>query len=140
MIKVTVAYPNKPGARFSSTKVAVTVIDLRRFLHVEDVTTWLWCSSRSRMAVATTASPNTPPHSATDRLLVSSVAPRQVAELIDDQQFGQHFAGRVRTTPFPTTHGRPGNPGRFNLITDWWPLRGQLEAHTSSPQSCALLP
>lgn len=76
MIKVTVAYPNKPGARFSSTKVAVTVIDLRRFLHVEDVTTWLWCSSRSGMAVATTASPNTPPHSATDRLLVSSVAPR----------------------------------------------------------------
>jgi hypothetical protein len=31
---------------------------------------------RSSMAVATTASPNTPPHSATDRLLVSSGAPR----------------------------------------------------------------
>ena len=30
------------------------------------VITWLWCSSRSRMAVATTASPKTPPlpHSA----------------------------------------------------------------------------
>jgi hypothetical protein len=28
---------------------------------------------------------------------------------------GRYFAGRVRTTPFPKTHGCLGNPGRFSL-------------------------
>src|SRR5215831_16189578 len=40
------------------------------------VMTWLWCSSRSRIAVATTGSPNTLPHSPTARLLVISTEPR----------------------------------------------------------------
>lgn len=40
------------------------------------VSTWLWCRSRSRMAVATTGSPNTVPHSPTERLLVTSRLPR----------------------------------------------------------------
>jgi hypothetical protein len=38
--------------------------------------TWLWCSNRSRIAVATTLSPNTVPHSLTARLLVTSIEPR----------------------------------------------------------------
>ncbi|MFK4709031.1 hypothetical protein ABIC83_005930, partial [Roseateles asaccharophilus] len=28
----------------------------------------------------------------------------------------RHFAGRVRTTPFPTAHGCLGNPGRFKHL------------------------
>src|SRR5262249_37665054 len=69
------------------------------------VSTWLWCKSRSRIAVATTGSANTVPHSATLRFEVdqhgaSFVAAtdqleeqmrrvglqRQVAEFVDDQQ------------------------------------------------------
>src|SRR5512133_305111 len=35
-----------------------------------------WCSSRSRMAVARTSSPSTPPHSAKDLLEVMIMVPR----------------------------------------------------------------
>src|SRR5512132_4348168 len=65
--------------------------------------TWLWCSSRSRIAVATTASPNTVPHSravAGNQHAAAFVATRheleeqmrgirlerQVSNLIDDQE------------------------------------------------------
>jgi hypothetical protein len=73
------------------------------------------------MAVATTGSPNTVPHSPTLRLLVSKMAPFslttadqleeqvrrvtfewQIAELIDDQGLGGSHAGRTSTRPrFP---------------------------------------
>jgi hypothetical protein len=46
------------------------------FLSPRMVITVPWCSRRSRMAVATTGSTNTVPHSATVRFEVNRMAPR----------------------------------------------------------------
>src|ERR671937_28863 len=43
--------------------------------------TWLWWSSRSRIAVATTGSANTTPHSLTLRFDVMSLAPERNGEM-----------------------------------------------------------
>ena len=54
---------------------AAAALDAEAELSPRMVRTWLWCSRRSRIAVAATASPNTVPHSATLRFDVISMAP-----------------------------------------------------------------
>src|SRR5215472_2242142 len=89
------------------------------------VMTWLWCKRRSRIAVATTGSPNALPHSpdravAGDQQRAALVAPRhqleeqmrgvglerQIAELVDNQQLG--FGEEAETLLEPAFRMRLG--------------------------------
>lgn len=98
-VSATAGLLSKPERRFSRS----------RWLSARLVMTWLWCSRRPRIAVVTTGSPNTVPHSPTARLLVTSMLPLS---------YRPHTSGKNRCAAFGS-NGRSPNSltiGSFGLL------------------------